>query len=470
MIAYVGAAIASRLSGLKAPATTLQSVPGRMTTMSAAQRFIAVFAIFCGAVCAQVDTGSISGLVTDSTGALIPAAEVAVTQQETNVSVNVTTNPSGFYSIPGLHPGHYVISATKSGFQTQRRTGIELRVQDRLEINFSIAPGTTSTELTVTASQPLLESETSSLGQVIEQKTVTELPLNGRNFIQLATLTAGTLPSTRTQERDNFVSNGARAVQNSYLLDGIDNRIRILGFAGSSAQIIQPIIDAIEEFKVQTSTFSAEFGQAAGGVVNVTMRSGTNSLHGNVFEFLRNSALDAKPYFQPAGGGNPLFIQNQFGATIGGPIVRDKTFYFGSWQSSREGNAAPQIASVPTAALQQGIFPSKVTDPATGQPFANNTIPRNRWDPVAAGLIALYPLPDLPGAVNNHFYNPKEVVNSDNYNVKIDHHFGSNDYLFGRVSQGWGTNFLPTTLPSPANQQAVIGLRQRQIMISETTR
>ena len=137
------------------------------------------------------------------------------------------------------------------------------------------------------AQAPLLESETSSLGQVIQEKTVTDLPLNGRSFIQLATLTAGTLPSTRTSERDNFISNGARAVQNSYLLDGIDNKNRILGFDNNSAQIIQPVIDGIEEFKVQTATFSAEFGQSAGGVVNVTMKSGTNSFHGNVFEFLQ---------------------------------------------------------------------------------------------------------------------------------------------------------------------------------------
>ena len=251
----------------------------------------------------------------------------------------------------------------------------------------------------------------------MQEKTITDLPLNGRSFIQLATLTAGTLLSTRTQERDNFISNGARAVQNSYLLDGIDNKNRILGFDKNSAQIIQPVIDGIEEFKVQTATFSAEFGQAAGGVVNVTMKSGTNSFHGNVFEFLRNSKLDATPYFQPAGG-HAQFIQNQFGATFGGPIIHDKTFFFGSWQSSREGNAAPQIATVPIPSERQGIFPSRVNDPTTGAAFPNNTIPLNRWDPVAAGLFALYPLPTLPGTVNNYSYNPKEMVNADTYNRK----------------------------------------------------
>jgi hypothetical protein len=417
---------------------------------------------------AQVDTGTISGVVTDTSGATVPGAHVSITQQETNLRLALVTNDSGFYSAPSLRLGHYDVQAAKEGFQTQNKTGVELRLQDRIELNFTLAVGATSSEVTVEAAAPLLESETSSLGQVMEQHTVNELPLNGRNFIQLATLGAGALPSTRTNERDNFIANGARAVQNSYLLDGIDNKNRILGFDSNSAQIVQPVIDAIEEFKVQTSTFSAEFGQAAGGVVNVTMKSGTNALHGNVFEFLRNSKLDATPYFQPAGGGNPLFIQNQFGATLGGPIIKNKTFFFGSWQSSRAGSAAPQVASVPTVAQHQGIFTSKVTDPATGLPFANNTIPTTRWDPVAAGLFPLYPAPTSSGAVNNFFSNPKEVVNNDNYSIKGDHHFSASDSMFARVSQGWGQNILPTLLPSPANTQGFTNLRQRQVAVSET--
>ena len=430
------------------------------------ERF-ALLAVSFATALAQVDTGTISGIVTDSSGAVVPGAAITVTQQETNIRVTLATNEAGFYSAPGLHPGHYDVAVTREGFQAQRKTGVELRVQDRLEINFTLTVGAMSSEVTVAAAAPLLESETSSLGQVIQEKTVTDLPLNGRSFIQLATLTAGTLLSTRTQERDNFVSNGARAVQNSYLLDGIDNKNRILGFDRNSAQIIQPVIDGIEEFKVQTATFSAEFGQAAGGVVNVTMKSGTNSFHGNLFEFLRNTKLDATPYFQPPGG-HAQFIQNQFGATFGGPIIRNKTFFFGSWQSSREGNAAPQIASVPLASEHQGIFPSRVNDPATGAPFPNNIIPLSRWDNVAAGLMALYPLPTLSGPVNNFSYNPKEIVNADTYNVKVDHHFGSKDYLFGRISQGWGDNILPTLLPDPANQQGFTDLIQRQVIVSET--
>ncbi|MDQ2900517.1 MAG: TonB-dependent receptor, partial [Acidobacteriota bacterium] len=416
---------------------------------------------------AQVDTGAVSGVVTDRSGSVVPAAHLRITQVDTNAQTDLDTNESGFYSAPALRPGRYEISVAKEGFRPQKSQPFDLRVQDRAEVNFQLDLGATSSEITVSASAPLLESETSSLGQVIEEKTVTDLPLNGRNFIQLATLGAGTLPSTRTAERDNFIANGARAVQNSYLLDGIDNKNRIMGFDKSSAQIVQPIIDAIQEFKVQTATFSAEFGQAAGGVVNVTLKSGTNGFHGGLFEFLRNSDLDATPYFQPSGG-KPLFIQNQFGATVGGPIVKDRTFFFGAWQSSREVNAAPQIASVPTPATRQGIFPSRVTDPATHAPFANNTIPQSQWDPVSAKLLDLYPSPNLPGTVRNFFYNPKERVSGDQYSVRVDHRFGAKDSMFFRISQSFGDNQLPTALPDPANQQGAIHLEARSIALSET--
>ncbi|MDQ2947122.1 MAG: TonB-dependent receptor, partial [Acidobacteriota bacterium] len=418
---------------------------------------------------AQVDTGSVAGLITDASGAVVPEASVIVSHVETNTQTALKSNGSGYYSVPSLRPGRYLIEVSKEGFRPQKSQEFELRVQDRAELNFRLQLGAASSEITVIATAPLLESETSSLGQVVEEKTITELPLNGRNFIQLATLGAGTLPSTRTAERDNFIANGARAIQNSYLLDGVDNKNRIFGFDKSSAQIIQPIIDAIQEFKVQTATFSAEFGQAAGGVVNVTLKSGTNAFHGNLFEFMRNSRLDASPYFQSAaGGGKPLFIQNQFGATFGGPIVKSRTFFFASWQSSREVNAAPQIASVPTAAQHQGIFMSTVRDPVTKAPFQNNTIPVGRFDPVAARLLALYPLPNLSGATRNYSSNPKERITSDQYNLRVDHQISPKDSMFGRFSQSYSDNALPNLLPDPANTQGAVHPDARSLALSET--
>jgi hypothetical protein len=424
--------------------------------------------LLASAAYAQVDSGAISGVVTDATGAVIPNATVVITQESTNQNTELKTNGTGFYSAPSLRPGRYLVTVKHEGFRAQKSPPFELRIQDRVQMNFQLDVGAATAEIVVSAAAPLLESETSSLGHVVEQKTVAELPLNGRNYIQLATLGAGTLPSTRSGERDNFISNGARAVQNSYLLDGVDNKNRIMGFDKSSAQIVQPIIDAIQEFKVQTSTFSAEFGQAAGGVVNVTMKAGTNDLHGNLFEFFRNSRMDAKPYFQPAGDSKPGFNQNQFGATTGGRIIKDRTFFFGSWQSSRESNGAPQVGSVPTPAMRTGIFSKAVKDPAGSTNFPNNTIPASRWDPLVPKLLALYPLPNLPGETRNFFYNPKERINSDAYNVRIDHRIGSKDFVFGRISQNYGDNRVPTTLPEPANQQGQATPSGRSWMLSES--
>ncbi len=402
-------------------------------------RSVLIALLGAGAAFAQVDTGTVSGVITDRSGAVVPGAKITILQEETNFQLGLETNESGFYSAPALRPGRYVISAGKEGFRPQKSRPLELRVQDRVEVNFTLEVGALSSEVTVSSVAPLLESETSSLGQVVEEKTITDLPLNGRNFIELATLGAGTLPSRRSADRDSFISNGARSVQNSYLLDGIDNKNRIMGFDKSSAQIIQPSIDSIQEFKVQTATFSAEFGQAAGGVVNVTLKSGTNGLHGGVFEFLRNSDLDATPYFQPTGG-KPLFIQNQFGATIGGPIVKDRTFYFGSWQSSREVNAAPQIGSVPTPAMRQGIF-AKVTDPTTHAPFANNTIPENRWDSAAKKLLPLFPSPNLPGSVimvsETHTLAPNKV---NEFRLGLVFSRNNQDVLGPRLFDQFGIN------------------------------
>jgi hypothetical protein len=353
-------------------------------------------------------------------------------------------------------------------------------VQDRLNLDLTLAVSSASTEVTVTTEAPRLESETSSLGNVVGTKTIEELPLNGRNFSQLATLGAGTLPAKKSSERDSFVANGARPVQNSYLLDGIENKNRIVGFDNGTAQTIQPVLDAIQEFKVQTSTYSAEFGQAAGGVVNVTLKSGTNNVHGSLFEFHRNSAISATPYFQPVKGSKPQYLQNQFGATLGGPIVKNKTFFFASWQSSRELSAAPQVSSVPTTQLRQGIFGSRnIYDPLTTRPnpngsgyvrdlFPGNVIPANRWDPVAARVAALYPEANLPGAVRNYFYNPRQTVFSDQGNLRVDHQISTKDSVFGRVSINDARNGQPTLLPEPASTPVLATPTAQSIAASYT--
>lgn len=419
--------------------------------------------LFAVSVWGQIDTGAISGLVRDSSSAAIPSVEITVRNRSTGIELKLSTNGSGYYSAPALKPGFYDVTAAHDGFSQAKRENIELRVQDRLEVNFDLSIRSASTEIVVAAEAPRLESESSSLGNVVGTRAIQDLPLNGRNFSQLATLGAGVLPATKSSERDSFVANGARPVQNSYLLDGIENKNRIVGFDNGTAQSIQPVLDGIQEFKVQTSTYSAEFGQAAGGVVNVSLRGGTNDIHGSLFEFHRNSAISATPYFQPVSGQKPQYLQNQFGATFGGPIVKNRTFYFASWQSSRQLSAAPQISTVPTASARRGEFGSTpVFDPDTTRPnpngsgfvrdpFPGNRVPSNRWDSVSAQLAPLYPEQNLPGAVRNYSYNPKERVYTDQGNIRLDHQLSQKDSIFGRFSIQDSRNTLPTLLPEPAS-------------------
>jgi hypothetical protein len=369
------------------------------------------------------------------------------------------------------------MTASAPGFATEIKKDIEVRVQDRLNIDFTLSPGQTTTTVTVEGGAPILQTEETSVGQVVSQETMENLPLNGRNYIQLATLAAGTSPSQRGAERDTFIANGAREIQNTYLLDGIDNKNKIVGFDSSAAQAIEPVLDGVQEFKVQTSTFSAEFGQAAGAVVNVTMRSGTNEYHGSAWDYIRNSFFDAKPYFQVLGQ-KPDYNQNQFGATFGAPIKKDKTFFFGSWQSLRSVDEAPQLATVPTLQQRAGIFTTVVYDPnstvpnpnGTGYirtPFPNKTIPMSDWDAVSTKLLALYPLPNLKGA-SNYFSDQKERLSNDQYNFRLDHRFSDKDTFFARYSRTEGENVLPAALPPPSSVPSDVFPDARSTAASET--
>ena len=427
---------------------------------------------------AQVDTGSISGTVKDSGGAVIVDATVTITNPGSGASVTTKTNQDGFYTVVDLRPGTYDVSTAAQGFQAITKAGIDVRLQDRLAINFDLHVGQASTSIQVQATAPALETETSSLGQVVEDKTIESLPLNGRNYIQLAILGAGTSPSQRSNERNSFVANGQREIQNSYVLDGIDNKNKIVGFDSSDAESIEPIVDAIQEFKVQTATFSAEFGQSAGGVVNASIRSGTDQIHGSVFEYLRNSWLDASPFFQPALTAKPQFIQNQYGATIGGPIVKNRTFLFFAWQSSRVSDASPQLGIVPTGSELQGNFTSPIYNPATTAPnpngsgsvrtqFPGNHIPASDFDPVAAKLLSLFPAPNLTGA-NNFFSNQKETVNNDQYIGRLDHRFSDKDTAFARYAANFSTNVLPAVLPPPASSPSVVWPEAHSFVASES--
>jgi Carboxypeptidase regulatory-like domain/TonB dependent receptor len=442
------------------------------------KHFAILVSFFALSAYAQVDTGTISGTVKDAGGAVIVDATVTITNPSSGSSVTAKTNHDGFYTAVDLRPGTYNVETAAPGFQAITKTGIDLRLQDRLAINFDLQIGQATTSIQVEASAPALETETSSLGQVVESNAIETLPLNGRNYIQLAILGAGTTPSQRSNERNSFVANGQREIQNSYVLDGIDNKNKIVGFDSSDAESVEPNVDALQEFKVQTATFSAEFGQSAGGVVNATIRSGTDHIHGTVFEYLRNSWLDASPFFQPALTAKPQFIQNQYGATIGGPIIKNRTFLFFAWQSSRISDASPQLAVVPTAAQLQGNFSTTIYDPSTTvanpngtgyvrTPFPGNHIPVSDFDPVAAKLAALFPAPNLTGA-NNFFSNQKETANNDQFILRLDHRFSDKDTTFARYISNVTTNILPAVLPPPASSPSHVWPEAHSFAASES--
>jgi hypothetical protein len=409
--------------------------------------------LWAGTAQAQVDTGSIVGTVRDTSGAIVPGAKVTLRESTTNTLTDRTADAAGNYVATPLRIGVYAVSVEIGGFKKETREGIVLRVQDRLRIDFVLQPGDIAESVVVQGEAPLVQSETSSLGEVVDARQIVGLPLNGRNYIDLATLTTGVI---RTAEGSNgnvnatFVVNGTRGGQNNYLLDGIDNNSNDGGEAA-----LYTNVDAIEEFKVQTSNYSAEFGRSGGAVINASIKSGANTVSGSAFYFLRDESLDARGYFEDPESQKAPFHFQQFGGTLGGPIRKDKTFFFVDYQATRRSSNDTGIFSVPTAAQRHGDFSgegnSVIYDPLTGEPFPGNIIPADRFDPLAANFVNLYPNPNQDGLKNNYLVNPSRTTTINQGDLRLDHQFSANDRAFLRVSLTKGSRFLEAPLPGLAN-------------------
>jgi len=396
--------------------------------------------------------GSFTGRVTDQSGAVIVGATVQATNVETNVVSSVTTNAEGLYFIRGLLPGTYRIAVSKQGFRTAVKPNVILQVQDVIGLDFSLEVGSVTQSVTVTGGAPLIEAHTSEVGTVVERNVINTLPLNGRQFLDLAKLSPGVSSGnggpqggtsdlfTRPGHDSSLSVSGGRAQNNSFLLDGVQNTD-----VDVNAYILSPSVDSIQEFKVQTSNFSAEFGRSSSGQINVVTKSGTNTISGTVYEFLRNNALDARPFNNP--GPLPSFRQNQFGGTIGGPVLKNKTFYFGSYEGFRNTRGLSAIYTVPGVDERAGNFAPlgiHIYDPATTvwnasgsdftrTEFAGDVIPSSRISPTAATLLEKYvPLPNLPGRVNNFLDTRAQTATDDQFSARIDHQMSSSDNFFGR--------------------------------------
>ena len=419
---------------------------------------------------AAAQTAQIVGTVTDSSKAVVPGATITVVNVDTNDARVAVSNGLGQYSVPFLPSGRYNVRTELTGFQIVRRDGIVLETDQEVRVDVTLPAGDLTEEVVVIGT-PVLASDTSSVGQVVTAKAIADLPLNGRNFLQLARLATGVLEAPsgdRAAAGGAFVANGSRAVLNSFMLDGVDNNARIVDQQNSSNVVSQPSVDALAEFSIQTNNFSAEYGQAAGAIVNATIKSGTNRFNGTAFEFLRNDAFDARNPFAPPTESKEL-NQHQFGGTLGGPIRRDRTFFFASWETTDERRGEDYLQTVPTAAERGGDFsgslnaqgrPAVIYDPATTAPnpngpgfvrqaFAGNRIPANRIHPTARRLIDMLPLPNLPDRVGNYAVTKDAHRLRHQLDTRVDHSFSTASKLYVRYSLTDRGDFVPGPYDPP---------------------
>jgi len=433
-------------------------------------RFIsAVLSLFCflflaASLSAQVDRGSIVGSVTDASSASIATAKITVTNLETSQAIELSTDDEGNYSAKLLRIGRYSVRVEKQGFQSAIESGVDVGINQVVRVDFSLKVGTAAETVEVSSAAPLLQTETSSLGTIETEKRITDLPLNGRNFIQLAYLgpganggqtgsnvSGGVFENERANEAISV--NGLRVTNNNFLLNGVDNNE--FGLGGT---VMLPPPDAIAEFRTEENAMGAEFGRG-GAAVNVVLKSGTNEFHGGLYEFFRNDKLDALNYFSP---GQAVFQRNQFGGFIGGPIRKNKTFFFGNYEGYRLRENDPFFSSVPTIPERSGDFGELLSEQEIQliNPYTGAGIPANRVDlatkpdgspiidPVGFNVLNIYPLPtdtDPASFNNNYLTTQKRINNQDSFDVRVDHTFRQQDLLF--VSYGFSD--VRSTRPGP---------------------
>ena len=375
---------------------------------------------------AQAGRAELFGAIEDPDGLAVPKAKVEAEDQATMARYASTTDERGEYHILGLPAGEYVLKVEQPGFRTYRQSGIILRLGGRTSLNVKLQIGQPSQSVEVASSAPLLQTASGEVSLNVGTETITTLPLDGRNFIPLVTLSPGVaLPTGQFLPRIN----GSRPRTNEYIYDGISV---LQPEPGQVAYY--PIIDGMEEFKLNVNAYSAEYGRSNGGTVMVIGKSGSNEFHGSAFEFFRNEALNARNLFaQP--GAKPVFRRNQYGLTFGGPIQTNETFFFVDWQGTRLRTGITRFSVVPAAAQRQGIFSSPIYDPSSSPrtQFPNNTIPTSRFDSVGSQVLEHYPLPNVAGA-NNFVRTATEPDNQDQADFRVDRYFGEKHRIFGRYT------------------------------------
>ena len=422
---------------------------------------LALFSWVAASLYAQVPGARIAGTVSDSTGAVIAGAQVTIKNTATNLTRELATNKSGFYSAPNLSPGPYTVTALAKGFKPEAVTGLTLTVGADTEVNLTMAIGTNSENVQVQGAAPRVETNNATLGALVNGQTIRELPLNDRDWTQLAALEPGVAQiRTQTTPADFLIRgnrglgtqmtvSGGRPQQNNYRIDGVSINDYSNGGPGSALGIDLGV-DAIQEFSVVTANAEADYGKTSGGVINAVTRQGTNTLHGSAYEFLRNSALDARNYFDPAT--IPPFRRNQFGAALGGPIRKDHTFFFGDYEGLRQDQSVTQLAVVPTQAARNGeLVAGAVT-----------------VSPLVKPYLTLYPLPtsNIKGDTGTFTSITQQSGNENFFTTRIDHNFSPADLVHGTYM------FDDSSLTSPDLFQTVVSgtLARRQLATAEYTK
>lgn len=411
-------------------------------------RFVAALLWGLLPLCGQVSTGSVAGQVTDSTGAVVAAAKVTLLNEGTGQERTAATDASGAYLFPLVQSGFYTVRVEMQGFKAYAARKMEVQVSQQVTHDVRLDVGETTTTVEVAAVTPVLDQRSAEVGQVIGQREVVELPLNGRNFLDLAKLVPGVAELGTTTQSNGLAINGQRANQIGFYFDGVDTRTETSGKPAFS-----PSIEAIQEFKIQQNDFAAEFGRSPAGI-NLTLRSGTNQFHGTLFEFVRNNKLDARSFFSPRV--DPL-RRNQFGAVVSGPIFRNKTFFMGNFEGLRTRRASTLFRSVLTAQQREGNFNEgfPVYDPATfnaaantRQPFAGNIIPRARFGRMGTAALQYYPAPNAPGSGGfNYVVSASSQADSNQFHTRVDHQISERDSVFGRLSYSKGESVSPSGMP-----------------------
>jgi outer membrane receptor protein involved in Fe transport len=424
-----------------------------LSALSKAQSILLFVVLAATLAGAQVETGTIVGVVQDANGAVIPNATVTLKQIATGQERQTHTDDRGAFNAQFMALGTYSVTAEATGFKTKVITGITLQVDQTANLAVSLDVGSVSQSVEVTGAAPLVDTTTSSLGQVIDNHEVLSMPLNGRNPFALGLLVGNTAPVTGVATNLPFVGGGGQFSSNDVLLNGIDDNIfATAGNIGRQGIAIFPSVDAVQEFKVMTNNFSAEYGHAAGYIVAATIKAGTNQFHGAAFEFLRNDDFDANNFFtNRAGLPRSPFHQNQFGGTMGGPVRHDRIFFFGDYQGTRQSiQSGSSISSVPTVAMASGDFSGQsapIFDPRTrhvgpngtviATQFPGNKIPASLINPASAAILALLPTPNYGAAgaiASNYFYAPKNFTNTDQADARVDVSLTQKNHLIGTYS------------------------------------